>query len=110
SDQELPSAHHASSGAWVQGCLPYIRLARGIGGNLIANAFELPPPNVLEVLTIRSGRCRLIKINRNLVTLPNLLAHMPRHRNTVFEPHTFDGDERHNVGRAHPRMGALVLI
>ena len=34
---------------------------------------------------------------------------MARHRHAIFQGHAVDGDERNHVGRAHPRVRALVL-
>src|SRR6476660_6021180 len=87
-----------------------IRLARGIGSDLIANAFELSATNVLEVLTFRRSGRGLVEINRNLVALPDLLPDMARHGDAVFNADALNWNKRHNVGCPEPGMRALMLI
>src|SRR6266567_7468087 len=49
-DEELARAYNAGSGSGMELHLTKIRLARRVCGNLIANAFELAAPYVLQIL------------------------------------------------------------
>src|SRR5215468_2746207 len=109
-DKKLASPHHTRTGTGMQPRFAKVRLARGIGSDLIANAFELSTADVLEVLPFgRSGR-GFIEINRNLVPLPNLVAYMACHGDAVFNANAFNWNERYDVGRSQPRMCALMLV
>src|SRR5947207_12426456 len=44
------------------------------------------------------------------MALPNLLADMPRHCDTVFNTYALNRNKGHDIGGAKPRMGALMLI
>src|ERR1700722_6476753 len=86
-----------------------VRLARRVGCDVGPDALKLPSPNVLQILSLRRSGGRLVEINRDLITLPNLLPNVPRHGHTIFDSDAVNGNERHNVGRAHPRMCALMF-
>ena len=83
--------------------------ARRIGRNLRPDPLELSPPNVLQTLPLGRGGGRLVQINRNLKPLPNLRAHVASHGHAVFNRHAINRNERHYVGRAHPRVRPLML-
>ena len=89
---------------------PKSGLRAGHGRNLVANALELAAANVLEVLPLRRGGRSFIKIDRNLIALPDLRAHVPRHHHAIFQRDALDGNERHHVGGAHARMRALMRV
>src|SRR5581483_11762605 len=87
-----------------------IRLPRWIGSDVGAYAFKLSAPDILQILPLRRSGGRLIEINRNLMTLPDLLAYVASHGDAIFDGNAFNGDERHHVGRPHAGMRALVNI
>src|SRR5262249_7756521 len=76
----------------------------GIGCNLAAHSLELSAADVLQVLPLGSGGCRLVEIDWNLVALPDLLAHPPGDGHAVFQCDTVDGNEWHHIGRANSGM------
>ena len=109
SNQKFAGANHCRPSCRVHSGFSEIGLARRIGGDIGSYTLKLSAPDVLQVLPFwRSGR-RFVEVHRNLVALPYLLAHVPRHRYTVFDSHAINGDEWHHVCRAHPRMRALML-
>ena len=89
--------------------LAEIRTPRRVGRNLIADAFELSAPDVLQPLPLRRRRRRFVEIHGNLKALPDFRADMPCHGNAVFNRHAFNRDERHHVGGAHARMRTLMF-
>ena len=93
----------------MNACFPKIRLARWTAGDFRANAFELSAPYVFQILPLRRSRSSFVQVNRNLITLPDLLAHMARHGDAIFEGDSVDGDEWHNVRSSHAGMGSLML-
>ena len=108
-DQKLARAHDGRARRRMHPRLAEVRLARRIGRNLRANSFKLPAPDVFQILPLRRSRRRLVQINRNLKSLPDLLAHMTRHGDAILDGHAINRNERHHVGRAHARMRALML-
>src|SRR5207244_12875103 len=74
------------------------------------HALTLAATDHVQILSHRDCRGRLVQINRNLVALPNLLANMPRHGHTIFDRHPLNGNKRHHVRRAHPRMRSLMHV
>src|SRR5438067_1159904 len=109
SDKELARAYHASPSSRMQAGLSKIRLARGIGCNLLTNAFELPAPNIFQVLPLGRSRSRFVQINRNLVTLPYLLADVPRHRDAILNADAVNRNEWHHVRRPQPWVRSLMF-
>ena len=89
--------------------LPKIGLTRRVRANLIAYAFKLSPPDVLQVLPLGSRRRRLIEVNRNLIAPPDLRSYMPRHGHTIFNRDAFNRNKRHYIRCPHPRMCSLVF-
>ena len=87
-----------------------IGTASGVSGDLVADSFELSAANVLEVLTLRRRGGRFIEVDGNLVPLPYLLAHVPRHSHAIFNRDALNRNEGHHVGGSHPRMRTLMLI
>ena len=90
--------------------LAKVRLARRIRRDLRSNPLKLTAPNVLQILSLRRCRRRFVQINRNLITLPDLFSHTPRHPDAIFNGHTVNRNEGHHIGRAHSRMRPLVHI
>src|SRR5581483_12099128 len=88
--------------------LAVIGLAGRVGGNLVADAFKLPPPDDLEVLALGRGGRSFVEIDRNAEAARDLRPHVLRHGYTIFQGHAFNGDEGDDVGSAHARMRALV--
>src|SRR5207253_7034513 len=103
-DKEFSRAYHRGSGCGMNACFPKIRLARWIAGDFRANAFELSAPYVFQILPLRRSRSSFVQVNRNLITLPDLLAHMARRGDAIFEGDSVDGDEWHNVRSSHAGM------
>ena len=89
--------------------LAEVRLARGVGGDLVADALELAAANVLKILPLgRRGR-GFVKVNRNLKSPGDLGADVLGHGNAVFDGDAVNGDEGHHIGCTHARMRALML-
>ena len=109
SNEELACSDNRCPGGGMHAGLAEIGLAGGVGRDVCADAFELPPANVFQPLPFGGGGSRFIQINRNLIPLPDLRAHVPGHRHAVFDGDAFDGNEWHDVSRAHAGMRALVL-
>ena len=89
--------------------LAEIGLARGIGGNVGADAFELAAANVLQVLTFGGGRGGFIKVDGDLEALRDFGSYVAGHGYAIFDGDAVDGDEGHYVGRSHARVRALML-
>ena len=85
---------------------PPCRIRRDLG----TDAFKLPAANIFQVLALRSCCGGLVEINRNLITLPNLGANLPRHGHTIFDAHAFDGNKGNHVRCAHARMRSPVNV
>ena len=105
-DQKLARADHRRARRGMHARLAKIRTARGVGGDLGADAFELAAANILQALAFRSSGGGLVEINGNLKALPDLLADVVRHGHAVFDRDAVDRDERNDVGCAHARMRA----
>ena len=87
-----------------------IGTARGVGGDVGADAFELSAANVFQILALGSGGGGFVEIDGDLIPLPDFFADMARHGYAIFDGDAVDGDERHDVGRAHAGMRALVEV
>ena len=66
--------------------------ARGIGGNVGADAFELAATNILQILALGSGRGGFVKIDGDLEAFRNLGSDVARHGYAVFDGDAVDGD------------------
>ena len=77
---------------------------------LFFHSLELTAPHVFQIHAVRPRRCRLIKENRNPVTPPDLLPHVPREGHAIFQRYAFHGNKRHHVCRSDARVSPLVLI
>src|SRR6202040_2594513 len=108
-NESLARAHHSCAGRRVYAAVAEVGLARGIGRYIGTNAFELAAANVLQVLTLRSGRGGFIEINRDLEALRDLSSHMACHGDAVFNGDTVNWNKGHNVGSAHARVRALMF-
>ncbi len=75
-NKKFPSPNDGRTRRGMDPRFAEIRLARGIGRDVGANALELSTANVLEILPLRRSGCCLIEVNRNLIALPDLLADM----------------------------------
>ena len=109
-DEKLSRSHNRRAGRRMHPRLAKIRLARRIGRNLRPDTLELPAADVLQILPLWGGCRRFVQINWNLISLPDLRAHLPRHGHAIFDGHAFNRNERHHVGRPHPRMRSLMNI
>src|SRR5262249_32830760 len=109
-NQKLTRAYNRSSRRRMYSWIAEIRLSRGIYGDFRPDSLKLSAPDVLQILPLRAGRGGFVQINRDLISIPDLLGNMPRHRHTIFDGETFDGNKWHHVGRPHPRMRALVDV
>jgi hypothetical protein len=94
----------------VHPCLAEIRLACRVARNVRTNALELPAPYVFQILPFRRSCGRLIEINGDLKSFPDLFANVTRHGDTVFNSYAINRNEGHDVGSAHPGMRSLVLV
>src|SRR5579864_1853801 len=103
-DKKFPCTNYTSTSSWVQARLSEIGLARRIGRNLLANPLKLSAANVFQVLPLGRRCSRFIQIDRNLVSPPDLFAHMTRHSYAIFNAHALDGNERDYVCSAQPGM------
>ncbi len=93
---------------WTRG-LAKIGLARGVGRNVGANAFELTAANIFQILPFGRGSGSFIEINRNLKALCDLGSNVARHGYAVLDGDAVNRDERDDIGRAHARVRALML-
>src|SRR2546421_3106799 len=50
------------------------------------------------------------KVDRNLITLPDLRPHVARHGHTVLEREALNRNERHHIRCAHTGMRPLMLV
>ncbi len=89
--------------------LAEIGLARGISRNVGADPLELTAANVFQILAFGRGRSGFVKIDRNLEALRDLGPHMARHGYAVFDGDAVNRDKRHDIGRAHARVRALMF-
>src|SRR4051794_17827139 len=109
-DKKLARPDYAGSRGLVQPTFAEVWLSGWDGNDLLANDFELSSTNILEILPLRRSCGCFVEVNRNLKTLPDLLANVPRHGDTVFNADTFDRDEWDDVGGAKTGMCAFVCI
>src|SRR5208282_2077911 len=109
-DEKLARSHDGCSGGGMNARFAEVGAAGGIGRYLVANAFKLPAANVFQILAFGGGRSRLVEIDRDLIALPDLLADVTRHGYTIFKGDAFDGDEGDDIGCAHARVRAFVIV
>ena len=110
SDEKLARAYDGGSGCGMHAGFAEVRTARGIGGDLCADAFELAAANIFETLALGDSGGGFVQVYGNLVALPDLLADMVGHGDAVFNGDAVDRDEGNDVGRAHARMRARVDV
>src|SRR6185369_2993817 len=89
--------------------LTIVGLTRWVGRNVVANPFELSAPNIFQVLPLGRCGCRLVQVDRDLITLPYLFAYVPRHGYAVFNAQAFDWNEGNNLGCTHAWMRSLMF-
>ena len=109
-NQKLARSHHGGACRGMDARVTKIRAARGIRGDLCADAFELPAANVLEALSFRSSGGGFIQIDGNLKALPDLLADVVCHGHAVFDGDAVNRNKRNDVGSSHARMRAGVSV
>ena len=68
-DERLARAHHGRAGGGMDARLAEIGLARGVGGNFVANALELAAADVFKILALGRGGGGFVEIDRNLEAL-----------------------------------------
>ena len=110
SNQKFARANDRRSGRRMHPGFTIIGFARRVGYDVRANAFELSAPDVFQVLPLGRGCRRFVEVNRDLISLPDLFAHVPRHGHTVFNGHAIDRNEGHDVRRTHAGMRSLVPV
>src|SRR5512147_2973848 len=85
-----------------------VRIARGVGSQLVAKSFELTAPNVGEVLTIGARRRALVEVDRDLQLFADALAESSGERDAVVHRRAFEWDEGDDVRGTESRVFALV--
>src|SRR5208337_3045464 len=108
-NEKFARSNHGCPGRGMHARLTEIRLARRIGGNLRADAFELTAANILQVLPFRRSRGGFIKVDGDLETLRNLSSDVSCHGDAVFDSDAVNRDKGHDVGCAHARVRTLML-
>src|SRR5262249_5876539 len=108
-DQEFAGSDHGCSSGWMYTSFAEIRPPCVIDADVIAQALKLPRSNILQVLPFGRGCSSLVEVHRDLVALPELLAHLAGNGRTILERDAFDGDERNNIGRPNAWMCSSVL-
>jgi len=108
-DERFAGADDGGSGGGMEAAFSVIGFARGVGGDIGANAFKLAAANVLKVLALGRRGSGFVKVDRNVEALVDFGGNVARHGNTVFEGDAVDGDKRDDVGGSHARMRALML-
>src|SRR5579864_6065511 len=109
-NQEFARADDGSPCGRMDAGFANVRTARGIGGDLGADAFELSAANIFQALAFGNSGGGLVEINGDAESLPDLLSHVARHGHAVFNGDAVDRDERDYVGSAHARMRASMDI
>ena len=84
-DQKLARSHHGCAGGGMHARLAEVGLARGIGGDLVANAFELAAADVFQILALGRGGGGFVEIDRDPEALRNFGAHVARHGDAVLD-------------------------
>ena len=84
-NQKLARADDRRAGRGMHAGLAEIGLARGIGRNVGADAFELAAANILQVLAFGRGGGGFVKIDRDLEALRDLGSDVARHGDAVFD-------------------------
>ena len=74
------------------------------------DAFELPAADVFQILPLRRGSGRFVKVDGHLIALPDFRANMPGHRDAVFNRQTVDWNKRNYIRRSHAGMRAGMDI
>ena len=88
----------------MQSRLAHVGSGVRIAKHFLAQPLELALPNILEVRTFGPLGRRFVKVDRDAVAFPDFASHFLRKHHTIFNRHTFDGNKRHHVGRAHTRV------
>ena len=108
-DQKLARSYYGCAGRGMHAGLAEIGLARGIGRDFVADAFELAAANVLQILTFGRGCGGFVKIDRDLEAFRDLGSDVARHGNAVFDGDAVNRDKGNDVGGAHARVRTLML-
>ena len=71
--------------------------------------FELAAADVFQIDALGAAGGGFVEIDGDSELAPDLGADALGELDALFERDAFDGNERHDVGRADARMGAVVL-
>src|SRR4029078_2621008 len=85
-----------------------IRIALCVCPELIAQAFELAPSHIREISARVSGCRALVEIDRYVELFADSLAQLFCESDAVVHRRVFERHERNHIGRADPRMSALM--
>ena len=108
-DQRLAGADYGcprgTHPLWTQ-----IRLAVRIRGNCFLDALKLPAPDILQVFAVLADGGIFVEVDRNVQSLCHAFAEPPRHLDTFLHGDARDRHKWDDIGGAHARMFALVLV
>ena len=107
-DEEIPRPDDGRAGSFVEHRRSEIRLP-GRLLDLLEEAFVFAGTNDREIRARRIARRFLVEINRDLQLLADPFAQRFGARDRFLPTHVAHRDERTNIGRAHPRMRALLF-
>src|SRR5262249_25550639 len=103
-DERLSSADHSRAGCRMNSWLAEVPFPVGIWLYLIAQAFELPTPDIFQIHAFRSRSCGLVEVHRHFATTGDFAPCMFCDFHTFCERHTADGNERDHVSRSNTWM------
>ena len=87
-----------------------IRRPFRVGADRFPQAFELTPPDKGKVDAVRPRRGQLVQIGRYRKLVGDLLGQSLGNLDALLHRHAGNRHERHDVGRTHARVLALVLV
>ena len=108
-DQGLAGADHSRAGR-THSFGSQIGLVVGVGGDGLFDALKLAVTNVFQVNTVFSDGGILVIINRDVERIRDTLAKPARHLDALLHGYAGDWHKRHNIGRSHARVFALMMV
>src|SRR5262249_45853591 len=109
SDQEFAGAGDESARTWMTDRVADVGRSRLHDAHLLHQGFELALANIFQIGAFGPLCGGLVEIDGNVKLAPYFLPEALGELYAFFEGDAFDGNERHDVGRAEAWMRSLML-
>gem|GEM_PF-4195092 len=108
SNEEIPHANGCLASFGIESLGSKIRFPFG-ATDFLGESFVFAGPKDGEVAAVVGRSCFFVEVNGNPQFISNPLTQLLGVGDTLVKSDTGNGDERANIGRAHPRVGTSVL-